>query len=49
MCQRGARMEATMAKSAASTPKGKRAEEKKAAKHQAMKAKQKKRSGGRGR
>lgn len=42
-------MESIMAKAPAWTPKGKRAEEKKASKHQAMKAKQKKRSGGRGR
>jgi hypothetical protein len=42
-------METTMANAQATTPKGKKAEEKRANKHQAMKAKQKKKAGGRGR
>jgi hypothetical protein len=46
---RGAWTEATMAKAQAETPKSKKAEEKRANKHQAMKAKQKKQAGGRGR
>jgi hypothetical protein len=42
-------MEEVMANAPPSNPKDKKAEEKKLAKHQAMKAKQKKKPGGRGR